>query len=64
MGIIELIVMVMVVTILATTTLAAVAYAAFRLRDRRAPALERHAADEPVFFERIRFAPAEEPVEA
>jgi hypothetical protein len=59
MDFVQIIAVIMVVTILATITLAAVAYAAFRLRERRAPNLSLIDAEAPVFFERVRFLPAE-----
>lgn len=57
-----MIVVVMVVTILATITLAAVSYGAFKVRERRAPRSELENRNDPVFFERVRFVAAE-PVE-
>ena len=53
MDIIQIIVMVMVVTILATITLAAISYGAFKVRERRMPAPAKRAEDE-AFFERVR----------
>jgi Tfp pilus assembly protein PilE len=61
MGIIELIVMVMVITILATITLAAMSYAAFKVRERRAPSAGFGEHDETLYFERVRFHPAGPP---
>jgi Tfp pilus assembly protein PilE len=64
MDFIQLVAVIMVVTILATITLAAVAYAAFRLRERRAPDLSLLDAEIPAFFERVRFlSPESVPVE-
>jgi Tfp pilus assembly protein PilE len=59
MDLTQIIAVIMVVTILATITLAAVAYAAFRLRERRAPDLSLLDSNAPVFFERVRFFPQE-----
>jgi len=59
MGVVQLVVFAMVITVVATISLAVVAYAAFRLREGRAPAAELEAAA-PAFFERVRFpSPAE-----
>jgi Tfp pilus assembly protein PilE len=58
--VIQIVVMVMVATIIATITLAAASYAAFRMRERRAPSATFLQADAPVFFERVRFLKSEE----
>ena len=55
MNILQIIVMVMVVTILATITLAAVSYGAFKMRERRIPVSEPGPDPGPLFFERVRF---------
>jgi Tfp pilus assembly protein PilE len=58
MELIQLVVVAMVIVILATITLAAVSYGAFKVRERRVPAAaEADAATGPLFFERVRFAP-------
>jgi hypothetical protein len=59
MEIIQILVTVMVVTILATITLAAVSYGAFKARERRIPEPGPGGAA-PSFFERVRFV-ADEP---
>jgi hypothetical protein len=59
MDFVQIIAVIMVVTIVATITLASVAYAAFRLRARRAPDLSLLDADAPLFFERVRFLPTQ-----
>jgi Tfp pilus assembly protein PilE len=63
MDLVQFVVTVMVVTILATITLAAAAYAAFRLREKRSPGNSPLLADGPVFFERVRFFRVESPAE-
>lgn len=63
MDLMQFVVIIMVVTILATITLAAAAYAAFRLRERRSPRAATLALDGPVFFERVRFLRVESPAE-
>jgi len=55
--VIQIVVMIMVATIVATITLASASYAAFRMRERRAPNASLLEADAPVFFERVRFLP-------
>jgi hypothetical protein len=59
MTILQIIIIGMIVIIIATVTLALVSYGAFKIRDRRST---RHdegpAADTPMFFERVRIAPA------
>jgi len=54
MGVIQLVVFAMVITVVATISLAVVAYAAFRLREGRAPAASLEGSA-PAFFERVRF---------
>lgn len=58
MDIVQLVVVGMVLTILATLVLATVSYGAFKVRERRVPGAARTAADAaPLFFERVRFVP-------
>jgi Tfp pilus assembly protein PilE len=57
MSILMLIVVVMVVTILSTITLASVSYGAFRMRERRAPRPQGTDDEPEQFFERVRLAP-------
>lgn len=58
MDIVNLVVIGMVLTILATITLAAVSYGAFKVRERRAPAApSRTEVSGTLFFERVRFLP-------
>lgn len=65
MSIVEIIVMVMVVTILATITLAVLSYGMFRIREKRAPApLLAEAPTGQVFFERVRLPTAMTDTEA
>ena len=54
MDIVQLVVVGMVLTILATLVLAAVSYGAFKVRERRVPAAQ-SADAAPLFFERVRF---------
>ncbi|HSM37491.1 MAG TPA: hypothetical protein VK837_13900 [Longimicrobiales bacterium] len=53
-NVLEVIVLVMVVTIVVTITLAAMSYGAFRVRERRRPAVAEVEQDGPMFFERVR----------
>ena len=63
MDIVQLVVVGMVLTILATLTLAMVSYGAFKVRERKAPGAHQEAAEAaPLFFERVRFV-AREPGE-
>jgi len=56
MDIVQLVVVAMVLTILATLVLATVSYGAFKVRQRRVPGDARGTADAaPLFFERVRF---------
>lgn len=55
MDIVQLVVMGMVLTILATLVLATVSYGAFKVRERRVPGDAREADATPLFFERVRF---------
>ncbi len=57
MNILMIIVLVMVVTILSTITLASVSYGAFRLRERRAPRPQGGEERPEQFFERVRLSP-------
>jgi hypothetical protein len=60
MDIVQLVVVGMVLTILATLVLATVSYGAFKVRERRVPGTARGAADAtPLFFERVRFVARE-----
>ena len=61
MDIVQLVVVGMVLTILATLVLATVSYGAFKVRERRAPGLLEPAEAAPLFFERVRFAPRDTP---
>lgn len=63
MSVLQVIVMVMVVTILATITLAAISYGAFKARERRLPAPGSAEEPGPLYFERVRFLPVERPAE-
>ena len=54
MDIVQLVVVGMVLTILATLVLATVSYGAFKVRERRVPAAQVGDAA-PLFFERVRF---------
>jgi Tfp pilus assembly protein PilE len=55
MSVVEIIVLVMVVTILATITLAVLSYGVFRMRERRRPEpMSSALVTGPVFFERVR----------
>jgi hypothetical protein len=57
MDLIQLVVIAMVLVILATITLAAVSYGAFKVRERKVPSLAGGEHDAgPFFFERVRFA--------
>lgn len=60
MDIVQLVVVGMVLTILATITLATVSYGAFKVRERKAPG-GIDAADQtgPLFLERVRFIPGD-----
>ena len=61
MDIVNLVVIGMVLTILATITLAAVSYGAFKVRERRAPAPTSKAeVSGTLFFERVRFLPRDD----
>ena len=65
MDIVQLVVVGMVLTILATVTLAAVSYGAFKVRERKSP--KGDAAAElsgPMFLERVRFHPGDGPKES
>lgn len=55
MSIISIAVMVVIVTIFATITLASLSYGAFKLRERRSPALSPEHSG-PEFFERVRLS--------
>ena len=57
MDIVQLVVVGMVLTILATLVLATVSYGAFKVRERRVPGAARAAEATPLFFERVRFVP-------
>lgn len=60
MDVIQLVVIGMVLTILATITLAAVSYGAFKVRERKMPAkMERPEAEGALFFERVYFGSKE-----
>lgn len=61
MDIVQLVVVGMVLTILATITLAAVSYGAFKVRERRSPggAEGAEATTGPMFLERVRFYPGD-----
>ena len=62
MDIVQLVVVGMVLTILATITLAAVSYGAFKVRERKAPAgADRGDSTGPLFLERVRFHPGDSP---
>ena len=54
MNLIQLIVIGMILTILATVTLAIVSYAAFKMRQTRSPVRSQGLEDGPLFFERVR----------
>ena len=56
MDIVQLVVIGMVLTILATITLAAVSYGAFKMRERKAPVQEKHEETGTLFFERVHFS--------
>lgn len=61
MDIVQLVVIGMVLTILATVTLAAVSYGAFKMRERKKPgSTEPRESVGPLFFERVRFLPRED----
>lgn len=66
MDIIQLVVIGMVLTILATITLAAVSYGAFKVRERSGPAVKHGVPEQagPQFFERVRFLPRQDRAEA
>jgi hypothetical protein len=57
MTVLQMVIIGMIVIIIATVTLAVLSYGAFKIRERRSP---REAADSgaPMFFERVRVAPA------
>ncbi|HVG46235.1 MAG TPA: hypothetical protein VM890_15940 [Longimicrobium sp.] len=57
MDIVQLVVVGMVLTILATLVLATVSYGAFKVRERRVPGAARAGDAAPLFFERVRFVP-------
>ena len=57
MDIVQLVVVGMVLTILATLVLATVSYGAFKVRERRVPGSQQPADTAPLFFERVRFVP-------
>jgi len=58
MDMLQLIVMIMVGTILATIVLAVLSYGAFRIRERRMPVSDLESVTGgPAFFERVRFLP-------
>jgi Tfp pilus assembly protein PilE len=60
MDLIQIVVITMVLVILATITLAAVSYGAFKVRERRAPVrADADASSGPLFFERVRFVRGE-----
>jgi len=59
MTVLQIVIIGMIVIIVATVTLAVLSYGAFKIRDRRAPRREtRPDAGAPMFFERVRIAPA------
>ncbi len=60
MDIVQLVVIGMVLTIIATITLAAVSYGAFKVRERRTPTTtSKPEVSGTLFFERVRFLPRE-----
>lgn len=60
MDIVQLVVVGMVLTILATVTLAAVSYGAFKVRERKSPAgKEKDSSEGPLFLERVHFHPGD-----
>lgn len=65
MDIVQLVVVGMVLTILATVTLAAVSYGAFKVRERKSPGHSGGPDDSgPLFLERVRFIPGDNAREA
>lgn len=64
MDIVQLVVVGMVLTILATVTLAAVSYGAFKVRDRKSPGAKGPEDTGPLFLERVRFYPGDRPSDA
>jgi hypothetical protein len=61
MDIVQLVVMGMVLTILATLVLATVSYGAFKVRERKAPGAGDEGDATPLFFERVRFVGRDTP---
>lgn len=61
MDIVQLVVVGMVLTILATVTLAAVSYGAFKVRERKSPGGHGDGPDRsgPLFLERVHFHPGD-----
>ena len=57
MDVIQLVVVGIILTILATITLAVVSYAAFKVRQTRSPVRREQSEEEPLFFERVQFPP-------
>jgi hypothetical protein len=61
-NILQLVVVGMILIIIATVTLAVLSYAAFKVRERRAPVRNNDdRPDGPLFFERVRVAPRQQP---
>ena len=60
MTVLQMIIIGMIVIIIATVTLAVLSYGAFKIRDRKAPKRDaaHPVAGAPMFFERVRIAPA------
>jgi hypothetical protein len=59
MSVLQIIIIGMIVIIVATVTLAVLSYGAFKIRDRKSPRREAGTdAGAPMFFERVRIAPA------
>jgi hypothetical protein len=59
MSVLQIIIIGMIVIIIATVTLAVLSYGAFKIRDRKSGRRELGAdAAGPMFFERVRIAPA------
>jgi hypothetical protein len=57
MNLIQLVVIGMILTILATITLAVVSYAAFKVRQNKSPVRGGRLQEGPLFFERVRLEP-------